>query len=364
MRFIHTADIHLGVSPDSRMPWGKKRADEIWESFYRLLDEVEAKRADLLLIAGDLFHRQPLKRELKEVNYRFSSLSDTNIVIIAGNHDPITPNSNYRDFEWAPNVAFFRKNHMSYIYLEKINTIIYGMSYDTNEIRDNIYDGVRPMKRFKDGSVIPPGTAHILLAHGGDETHIPVKMERIRRAGFDYAAFGHIHKPSLEKNAAIGYAGALEPIDRGDEGQHGYIYGEISPDHTCIEFIPFAGRSYISRDIQLTKESTMSSICDQISDQINACGTNNIYKLSFTGLKPFDLDLDMNMIETLGNIIVMDDKTIPDFDYDRLYMENRDNLIGMFIEKVRGMDISDDTKERTLYHGMKAFINVWQGDGR
>lgn len=364
MKFIHTADIHLGACPDSRMPWGKKRSDEIWESFYRLLDEAEIKKIDLLLIAGDMFHRQPLKRELKEINYRFSRLSDTNIVIIAGNHDPITQNSNYRDFDWAPNVAFFKKNHMSYIYLEKIHTIVYGMSYGTNEIRDNLYDGVRPMKRFKDGSVIPPGTAHILLAHGGDDLHIPVKMDRIRKAGFDYAAFGHIHKPSLERSAAIGYAGALEPIDRGDEGQHGYIYGEISREHTSMEFIPFALRSYKSLDIQLTKESTMASLCDQITRSITAGGSNDIYKISFKGIKPYDLDIDMNAIEALGNIIVVDDLSIPDFDYEKLYNENRDNLIGMFIEKVRGMDLSDDIKDRTLYHGMKAFINVWQGEGR
>ena len=36
----------------------------------------------------------------------------------------------YKDFEWASNVSFFRKNHMSYIYLKKLNTIITVNSRD------------------------------------------------------------------------------------------------------------------------------------------------------------------------------------------------------------------------------------------
>ena len=75
LNFIHTADIHLGAAPDSTMTWATDRSTEIWDTFYKLLDETERSGADLLLIAGDLFHRQPLKRELKELNYRFSQLT-------------------------------------------------------------------------------------------------------------------------------------------------------------------------------------------------------------------------------------------------------------------------------------------------
>ena len=42
---------------------------------------------DLLLVAGDLFHRQPLLRELKEVDGLFASLDRTQVVLVAGNHD-------------------------------------------------------------------------------------------------------------------------------------------------------------------------------------------------------------------------------------------------------------------------------------
>ena len=93
MDFIHIADVHLGASPDAGFPWNAQRTREIWDSFKKLVELVRRERPKLLLIAGDLFHRQPLGRELKEVNYLFSTIPDTQVVLIAGNHDYIRPDS-------------------------------------------------------------------------------------------------------------------------------------------------------------------------------------------------------------------------------------------------------------------------------
>ena len=93
MKFIHTADIHWGMIPDSDKPWGKKREQAIRLTFQGIIEDARDSRADLLLISGDLFHRQPLARDLKEVNYLFSTIPGTRVVIIAGNHDRIRKSS-------------------------------------------------------------------------------------------------------------------------------------------------------------------------------------------------------------------------------------------------------------------------------
>ena len=59
------------------------------------------------------------------------------------------------------------------------------------------------------------------MAHGGDEKHIPIHWETLARAGFDYVALGHIHKPWLSADGRMAYCGALEPVDKNDEGPHG-----------------------------------------------------------------------------------------------------------------------------------------------
>ncbi len=357
LRFIHIADIHLGATPDSQMPWGIDRGRELWDSFYRLLDEVEASGTDLLLIAGDLFHRQPLKRELKELDYRFSQLSHTQVVIIAGNHDYIGRQSFYRDFEWSDNVMFFRKNHVSYIYLSDLNTIVYGMSYDRTEIGEPIYDNLRPMRRFKDGTAVSEDCRHILLGHGGDANHIPINIAQLKDAGFDYVALGHIHKPWLAEEEKLGWSGALEPIDRGDEGEHGYIRGTIDAEGTHSCFVPFAERSYRTLRVQMGEDMTMGALTDSVRNQIEAMSVEHMYRIVLEGFRSVDFELDEERLLRLGRILDVKDETTPNFDYERLYTENRNNIIGLYIQKINEMDVSDSQKEKALYYGMKAFFS-------
>lgn len=71
VKWIHIADVHLGASPDAGDVYSKVRPQELWDTFAEVIDICEREQMDLLLIAGDLFHRQPLKKELKEVDYYF-----------------------------------------------------------------------------------------------------------------------------------------------------------------------------------------------------------------------------------------------------------------------------------------------------
>ena len=94
----------------------------------------------------------------------------------------------------------------------ELHTAVYGSSYHSREIREALYDSLAA------GGVEP---FEILLAHGGDEKHIPIAGKALSASGFDYIALGHIHKPqAVEKNRII-YAGALEPVDKNDTGPHG-----------------------------------------------------------------------------------------------------------------------------------------------
>ena len=107
MRFIHLADVHLGAVPDKGCPWSSQREEEIWETFRRVIAGIRENPVDFLFIAGDLFHRRPLLRELKEVNYLFSTIPGTRVYMIAGNHDYLGGDSPAEEFEWAENVIFF-----------------------------------------------------------------------------------------------------------------------------------------------------------------------------------------------------------------------------------------------------------------
>lgn len=171
IRFIHLADVHLGAVPDRGCPWSHEREEEIWETFRRVIASVRRDPVDLLFIAGDLFHRQPLLKELKEVNYLFSTIPETRVFLMAGNHDYMKRNSFYRGFAWEPNVTFFDSEKMSCAYIEELQTFVYGMSYEHQEIKEPLYDSWQPEQEQEQGF-------HVLLAHGGDEKHIPMDAKK------------------------------------------------------------------------------------------------------------------------------------------------------------------------------------------
>ena len=57
VKWIHIADVHLGASPDAGDAYSKVRPQELWDTFAEVIDICEREQTDLLLIAGDLFHR-------------------------------------------------------------------------------------------------------------------------------------------------------------------------------------------------------------------------------------------------------------------------------------------------------------------
>ena len=214
MRFIHMADVHLGAVPDSGCPWSAFRENEIWETFVRVIDQIREEKIELLLIAGDLFHRQPLLRELKELDYLFSRLTHTQVVLIAGNHDYLKSTSYYRNYKWQGPVHMFLSQKPACMEFKELGVRIYGLSYEEREITEPLYEKILPEKR---------GIASILLAHGGDEKHIPFRKNELLKLGYDYIALGHIHLPAELAKDRMYYAGSLEPTDKNDTGKHGYI---------------------------------------------------------------------------------------------------------------------------------------------
>lgn len=45
--------------PDAGNAYSQNREQELWDSFRDIITICNQKKTDLLLIAGDLFHRQP-----------------------------------------------------------------------------------------------------------------------------------------------------------------------------------------------------------------------------------------------------------------------------------------------------------------
>ena len=352
MKFIHIADVHLGVTPDAGFKWSEKRAKEIWDSFGRIVGLAREQEADLLLIAGDLFHRQPLVRELKEVDYLFSTLTNTQVVLIAGNHDYLKDGSNYWNFPWSENVHFLYQQECESVFFPELNTRVYGLSYHTREITQPLYDELVPVK---------DGSCSILLAHGGDARHIPIDRRKLALAGFDYIALGHIHKPQVLIRDKMQYCGAIGALDRDDTGIHGHVEGIIENGKVRARFVPDEGREYKELDIRVDSGSTDLSVMQQISEKMELLGRKHFYKIRLAGFRDPDIIFNIKRYYELGQVADVRDETEPDYDFTVLEEEYRDGIIGEYIPQLKGdalMDHLDEITKKALYYGVQALLET------
>ena len=350
MKFFHIADTHLGAIPDAGFAWSEERRSEIWESFRSVVAKADREEVDLLLIAGDLFHRQPLMRELKEVNYLFSTLKKTKVVFIIGNHDYLKVDSYYLDFPWSENVTCLRGKECESVVFEDLDTEVYGLSYHTREIKEPKYNDLQPEKK---------AGFSILLGHGGDAKHIPIDRKKLLLSGFDYIALGYEHKASVMQSMHMAYAGSLEPLSVHETGKHGFILGEINEDSTTIRFVPFACREYINIKVRLSSDITEDELEEKLTAAINQYGSDNIFTISLEGRYQPKEPYDRARLLALGNVADVKDGTMPDYNLVALLDEHKDDMIGMYLEEFL-KEPAGTREQKALYCGLEALLNAVQ----
>jgi len=102
LRIIHTADVHLGARHDDLGEQASAQRERQFAAFTATVDLALAEKADILLIAGDLFDSnvQP-KRSVERVAAQLHRLVGSKIrtVIVPGTHDSYDRASIYRAYD-------------------------------------------------------------------------------------------------------------------------------------------------------------------------------------------------------------------------------------------------------------------------
>lgn len=346
MKFIHIADVHLGMHPDAGKPWSDKRARDIWDSFAEVIAVAEREKPDFLFIAGDLFHAQPLKKEIKEVDGLFRRIPQTKVVLLAGNHDYLRPKSYYLSHSWAENVYIFKREEAEFFDFPEEGVRVYGLSYWHREIRERLYDGIVPENANR---------IHILLAHGGDDRHIPYSVDHIIQNGFDYVAAGHIHRGGWLKEGKAVMAGSLEPTDCNDIGSHGYWMGTMTKEEKKIHFYPIKKCEYCHETYRVDRSTTEREILEWARTMVEERPKYQYFRLYLQGRRDPDVVYDLQALEELCRIVDVTEKLEPDYDYDRLEEEHADSILGVYIRRMK-QGSQDVVRAKALEYGVNALL--------
>jgi len=351
MKFIHTADVHWGMTPDSDKPWSRERTQAIKDTFTQIVTKARDLEVDFLFISGDLFHRQPLLRDLKELNYLFTTIPSVHVVIIAGNHDRIRNNSSLISFSWCPNVTYFMNEEMESVYFDDCNVEVHGFSYRTPEIRENRIDHL---------NVAFDGRIHILMAHGGDASHLPFDKTAVSSSGFSYIALGHIHKPEVLVDLKMAYPGSPEPLDKTETGVHGAYYGEINPvtqKMETLKFLPLCRSQYIPLAVNITPHTTNVELETKISQEIERRGRHHIYRFRIRGMRDPEMEFDLENLTSKFRICEIIDESEPQYDFSALFAEHPSDMIGFYIRALQKPDMSP-VEKKALYYGIHALLRT------
>ena len=352
MKFIHIADVHLGVKPDRGRLWSNDRAEEIQAGFQNIIHICEEQQIDLLLIAGDLFDAPPTEKELKNLDFQLRKMPVTKTVIIAGEHDYIEENSAWETYAFESDTVVLPRDRATNAYLQELNVCITGFSYGKQEYTERLLERLSPGRE---------DAYNILLGHGGDTKHMPFSKEKLARLGFNYIALGHIHRPAHILKDKMAFAGSLEPLDYTETGKRGYILGEVNDaGETTITFVPCNKRSYVNMSLDLTPDYSNADISDIVESEILRLGKENIYRILLKGKISSELTINLSDLTRRYNISEVINKTQHEYDIKELLKGNEDNILGMFIKVLSDENRMEDEeiRNKAMRYGINALLGA------
>jgi exonuclease SbcD len=297
MKFLHFADVHLGIENYGRIDPSTglhTRLQDFIKCFSFAIDIALEEKVDLVLFAGDAYktsNPNPThQREFARQIYRLIA-AKIPVIMINGNHDiPVS-------FGRATSLDIFNTLNVSGMRVvtepELLNietkagpVQVFGIPWPTK----NLFLGKEEYKNFTDeeitleiqkkvsdkiiefARVMNPNIPAIFAAHlaaaeatySGSERSAIIGRDPVfptlllAQKEFDYVALGHIHKfqdLNLDSHPPVVYSGSIERINFGEEkDDKGVCLVNIEKGKTSYEFIPVPARKFVTIEVTISEE--------------------------------------------------------------------------------------------------------------
>jgi DNA repair exonuclease SbcCD nuclease subunit len=233
LKIAHTSDVHLHDGDDSA---------HALDAFTRVVDAVLETKADLFLIAGDLFDHNRIQREVIDYVYEQLARVDCPTVIIAGNHDCWEERSVLQrmDFRKAGHhVTLLDAPEGASVEFPELHATVWGRCMEDHDPTNKPMAGAP--KRTRD-------LWHIGMAHGlywedeESERSSLITPQEIAASGFDYLALGHVHahRQMRHGKTLACYPGVPAPY-YGTAGVGCFAMVELTPGNPAsVQKVPLA----------------------------------------------------------------------------------------------------------------------------
>lgn len=342
LRVVHAADLHLD-SPFESLEADKAvlRRAEQRDMLRRLAEVVKQRRADVLLLPGDLLDGETVYAQTGEMLRDALEEVSIPVFIAPGNHDWYSRRSVYARLSFSENVRIFTQPRLESVSLPSLGAVVWGAGY-TSERCGGLLKGFRAPRE--------KGVLNLLVLHAevgrAASPYCPVTERELAESGIDYAALGHVHTyDGVHTAGRCRYAYAGCPGGRGfDEcGPKGVLFLELGEDLIRAEQISLGQREYR----RLTAEVGADPL-SSVLEALPADAAKHIYKIVLTGESGAELDVARLRRELSKHVFALTllDETVPARElWDRA---GEDTLTGLFLRRMRRAWESAGEEERSL----------------
>jgi DNA repair protein SbcD/Mre11 len=228
---LHLSDVHLGARHDDLGEAASRQRERQFAAFARAVELALERRADAMLICGDLFDSNTQsRRSVERAVDQLRRLTDRGIhvVIIPGTHDVYDSRSIYRAYD-LPGMAGLAEGSDLLTVLTPgrpdmvfpdMDMVVYGRVFPTKRAPRSPLEGFTSRgdtrADWKVGMI--HGSRHISGKVERDE--VLFTDEEIAASELDYLALGHWHSFShgREGRTTWAYSGAPEPVAVDQDG--------------------------------------------------------------------------------------------------------------------------------------------------
>ncbi|WP_302118538.1 exonuclease SbcCD subunit D [uncultured Limosilactobacillus sp.] len=270
MRFLHTADWHIGKTLNDFSLLNDQLA-----TFKQIEQIAKAEHVDAMVIAGDLYDRSiPNEAAVKLLNQMLQKLNLVDrlpILAISGNHDSAARLSTGAD--WFAYQSFFLNTNLARAFTpitikdtQFFLLPFFGIQEVRNYFNDDKIKNVNDAMQQITAEMVKsftPDKHHVLVAHffaagskrtADSETLIEVgglsAVTTDVLSPFDYVALGHLHNKNALNEERIKYSGSPMKFSVSEANQEKGVW-LVDTAPFCVKWIPLTP----VHDIHLLKAS-------------------------------------------------------------------------------------------------------------